>query len=350
MNSITPMHEKLVLMSSLPEGFYDLEISNILEIFPNPTLIYLSGDRESALFVSILLHGNEYSGLKSLQRVLLKYPHRLPKSLYIFIGNVKAARLSQRVLTGQEDFNRCWPGTDIEENPYTQLMQQVFDRVTRQPLFAAIDVHNNTGTNPHYACMTDVTQNNQYLAAMFNHIGLVFKQPKGVSTMAFDGICPAVTLECGKPGNEAGIQHAFELIDAMLHLDHFPQKPMAQQDQQLVISLATVKISPDITFEFHSSSDADLWFDAEFEHKNFTEMGVQDIFAYTRVEMPLIVYNQKGEEITDQILRQENGCIYLKKMFMPAMITADKDIVLQDCLCYLLEEYDANKEKPNNYI
>ena len=346
MNSLSPMNEALTLVTSLPEGFHDLEASKILEVFPSPTLIHLKGDREPALFVSILLHGNEYSGLKSIQRVLLKHLQRLPRSLYLFIGNVQAAQLGQRVLAGQQDFNRCWPGTDIEQNPYTQLMQQVIDRVTQQPLFAAIDVHNNTGTNPHYACMTDVTQDNQYLAAMFNHIGLVFKQPKGVSTMAFDGVCPAVTLECGKPGYEAGIQHAFELIDAMLHLDHFPEKPVAPHDQQLVISMATVNIAPNVTFEFNASSDADVWFDAEFELKNFTELGVHDIFAYTRVEKPLVVYNQEGEEITDQILRQKNGCIYLKKMFMPAMITADKDIVRQDCLCYLLEQYDASKDHP----
>lgn len=333
------MSYRLSIINHLPDGFFDAEISNIREVFAHPTLVQLAGDKAQTLFVSILLHGNEYSGLKSLQRLLKKYPQHLPRSLCFFVGNVEAAEANLRVLPDQIDFNRCWPGTDMEPNAATQMTQQVVDIVTRQPLFAAIDLHNNNGLNPHYACMTDVTDANQQLAAMFNHIALFFRMPRGVSTMAFNGICPALTLECGRPGDEFGIQHATELLDALLHLDHIPQRPVAAHDLQLVQSQVTLKIPEHVSFEFNLSAQADLIFDAGFERKNFTEIKTTDVFAYTRVERPLIMTNQQGEDVTDDVMRIENGRVYLNKIFMPAMIAMDEYVVRQDCLCYLMSDY-----------
>lgn len=333
--------DRLDYIEGVPDGFFDLSVENILTVFPNPTLLSLPGNKHDAVFVSILLHGNEYSGLLAAQRLLRQYPKGLPRSMYLFIGNVQAAAVGQRTLPGQTDFNRCWPGTELPPDPVIGLAQQVFERVTAGELFAAIDVHNNSGANPHYACMTDVTQANQHLAAMFNHIGLVFKRPRGVSTMAFDGVCPAVTIECGRPGDEAGVEHATEMLNALLNIDHLPQRPVAAHDLQLVQSLATLNIPDDVSFDFNLLAQADLTFDAGFERKNFTELKATDVFAHTRIARPLRITNQDGEDITDEIMRVENGKVYLNRPLMPAMITLNKAIVRQDCLCYLLADYHA---------
>ena len=252
---------------------------------------------------------------------------------------MQAAAENKRTLSAQTDFNRCWPGTEMKSNACTRLTQQVVDRVKQEGLFAAIDLHNNTGMNPHYACITDPTQVNQHLAAMFNHIALVFKRPKGVSTMAFDGVCPAATLECGKPGDEMGIRHGSEMIDALLHMDHFPERPVSPHDLQLVQSLATLNIPDHVSFDFNPAAQADLTFDEGFERKNFTEIKPTEVFAFTRVGKPLSISNQDGEDVTDQIMRVENGKVYLNKTLMPAMITLDKAIVRQDCLCYLMSDF-----------
>jgi succinylglutamate desuccinylase len=333
------MNATLTQMDEIPAGFFELETGHILDVFPTPTLLKLTGEKPAALFVSILLHGNEYSGLKAVQAILQKYHDHLPRSMYIFIGNVEAAARDLRTLPGKTDFNRCWPGTEMEPNAETVLTQQVIDIVSAGELFAALDIHNNTGANPHYACMTDVTRDNQHLAAMFNHIGLVFKRPKGVSTMAFNGLCPAVTLESGKPGDATGIHHASEMIDALLHMDHFPQREIAPHDLQLVQSLATLNIPDDVSFDFNLSAQADLTFEPGFERKNFTEIKPTDVFAITRVAKPLLITNQDGEDVGDEVMRIENGRVYLNKTLMPAMITLDKSIIRQDCLCYLLVDY-----------
>lgn len=336
------MNEQLSILEYLPVEFFSLSAINIRQIFPTPTLIRLKGEKTDPLFVSILLHGNEITGLRAMQSVLSRYASHLPRNLHLFIGNVAAAEANCRFLPTQIDYNRCWPGTEMEPNRMTGLMQQVFDEVTTTPLFAAIDIHNNTGTNPHYAGMTNVTQDNQHMAALFNHIGLVFKHPKGVSTMAFDNLCPALTLECGKPGDESGVLHAADFIDGLLHMDHLPQRPVAPHDLQLVRSMATLNIPDDVTFDFNLSAQADLTFEAGFERKNFTEVKTTEVFAHTRVSRPLAITNQDGEDVTDEILRIENGKVYLNKTMMPAMITLDKTIIRQDCLCYLMVDYHAH--------
>ena len=326
-------------VNELPEGFVDLQVENIMSMFPEPTIIQLQGDKPLPLFVSILLHGNEFSGLKAVQALIRHYQNHLPRSLYLFIGNVSATARGLRVIPGQTDYNRCWPGTEMPANNETRMMQEVIDRVTADGLFAAVDIHNNSGMNPHYACMTDVTQDNQHLAAMFNHIAVVFRRPKGVSTMSFDGICPAVTLECGRPGDEIGIKHATELLDALLHLDHFPEKAVASHDLQLVRSYVTVNVRDSVSIGFDVAERTDLVFDENLERWNFTEIPPDHIFALTRVEQPLIVTDQRGVDITSRVIRVEDGMVFLKRTLMPGMITTDEAIIRQDCLCYLMEDY-----------
>ena len=333
----------LTILNKLPDGFFDLDVENILTLFPKPTLIHLQGDKSLPLFMSILLHGNEYSGLKAAQVLLQKYTDHLPRSIYLFIGNVTAAAQGLRVIPEQTDYNRCWPGTEMQANDETQLMHEVYDQVTQNGLFAAIDVHNNSGFNPHYGCISDLTQANLHLAAMFNHIGLVIRQPKGLNTMAFDGFCPATTLECGRPGEVAGINHAVELLDALLHMDHFPQRPVAAHDIQLMESFARVKVPEEIEFEFDSNGKAELLFDADFERYNFSELKSHHVFAQSKSSKPLVISNHRGEDITDQIVRVEHGKVFLNKTLMPAMITTDEAIIRQDCLCYLLIDYQVDQ-------
>lgn len=217
------MIEQFDRLHGLPDGFFDITTANIRSLFPNPTLIQLDGEDKNFLFVSILLHGNEYSGLQVMQQVLAKYSTGLPRSILLFVGNVRAAEANLRHLPDQVDYNRCWPGTMMEPNPTTQMMRRIIEIAHGLPLFAAIDIHNNTGKNPHYACITDPNGRNQNLAARFNRIAMVYKH-KGVCTMAYDGICPAATLECGLPGDRAGIEQAGLLVEDMLTLDALPEE------------------------------------------------------------------------------------------------------------------------------
>ena len=338
---------RLNIINELPDAFLDISYRDIKKVFDQPTLVHLKGAKSPALFVSILLHGNEFSGLEIMQDIFKKYKadngYTLPRDLWLFLGNVDAAALGLRAIEGQIDFNRAWPGTPDPQTDTAKLIEKVFETINQDRLFAAIDLHNNTGQNPHYGCITDDREENRYLCAFFNHIGMVFKSPKGVSTMAFDRICPAITLECSTPGNKPAKEKAFALLDDLMHMDHFPTKPLAQHDLQLVKNSATVKINQNISFCFeddvNNNSDSDLTIVKNFDHHNFTMLEKGEIFAYTKVDKPLLVISPESKDITHEIIQNKNGNLSLKTAMMPAMITMDKSIVLQDCLCYLLEDY-----------
>ncbi|MCP4388111.1 MAG: peptidase M14 [Gammaproteobacteria bacterium] len=332
------MIEKFDRLHGLPDGFFDISTANIRSLFPNPTLIQLDGKDSSFLFISILLHGNEYTGLEVMQKVLADYAHDLPRSILLFVGNVRAAEANRRFLPGQVDYNRCWPGTDLEPSPTSGMMQRVVEIAHGLPLFAAIDIHNNTGKNPHYACITDPSIENQNLAARFNRVGMVFNH-YGVCTMAFNDICPAATLECGKPGDPEGITHARRFVEDMLALDELPHKQPTRHALHLVESHLTLNIPDNVSFDFDTDADVDLCFEPDFEDRNFTLFDPHQVFGYTRIERPLSITDTAGHDVTDDIMRVEAGKIYLNNTMMPAMITQDKLVVRQDCLCHLLQDY-----------
>ncbi|MGD2172510.1 MAG: peptidase M14, partial [Gammaproteobacteria bacterium] len=98
------MIEAFDRLHALPEGFFDISSANIRDLFPNPTLIHLEGRDPRHLFISILLHGNERTGLDVMQRLLAGQGDDLPCSILLFVGNVRAAEQNMRFLPGQVDY------------------------------------------------------------------------------------------------------------------------------------------------------------------------------------------------------------------------------------------------------
>ena len=94
----------LQILRALPDGFFTLAASDLHRHFRGPTMIHLDGERTPAVFVSILLHGNEDVGLKAIQQALSRYAGKsLPRELLLFIGNVEA----RDVYRGQADVVVC---------------------------------------------------------------------------------------------------------------------------------------------------------------------------------------------------------------------------------------------------
>ena len=81
------------------------------------------------------------------------------------------------------------------------MMREVVEQMRARGVFASVDIHNNTGINPHYGCVNRLEAPFLHLAALFSRIVVYFKRPLGVQSAAFAQLCPSVTVECGKPGN-----------------------------------------------------------------------------------------------------------------------------------------------------
>ena len=323
----------------LPDGLLDIAVESLAELLGGPTLMHLPGRRPEPLFVTVLAHGNESTGFYAVQSLLQKYRHReLPRALSIFIGNVTAASQGQRFLDGQTDYNRVWPGTDLRNTPEMQMMQQVVDSMRARKAFASIDVHNNTGINPHYGCINRVDNQFLHLAAQFSRTVVYFIRPLGVQSMAMSYVCPAVTIECGKPDHEYGMAHARDYIDACLHMSELPQHPVASHDVDLFHTVAVVKIPADVSFGFDGSA-LDLQLNGNLDHLNFRELPAGTELGRVRpgAAVELDVTDDNNQSVYDRYFTINDDALVTARPLMPSMLTLDETIIRQDCLGYLME-------------
>lgn len=328
----------LKIIDHYPDGFLDIDARHLHSILAQPTLMHLAGRQQPALFVAILLHGNEDTGLKAIQQVLKKYAEReLPRALSIFVGNVKAAREGLRRLDGQPDFNRIWPGTENDAPEQQAMADAVIYEMQQRGVFASIDIHNNTGLNPNYACVNTLDQRFLHLATLFSRIAVFFIRPKGTQSAAFAKLCPAIAIECSKPGNAEGIARAIDLVDACLHLTDFPVHPVAAHDLDLFHTIGLVKIPEHISFQF-GVGDVDLCLESSIDHLNFTEIPAGTCLGATRqTSVPLQVLDEVGNCVAERFFEVRNGQLLTRCNVVPAMLTLDERVIRQDCLCYLME-------------
>ncbi len=329
LNQITTLPNALLTVQSVRE---------LYKILPQPTLLHLEGQRKNPLFVSVLLHGNEDTGFFAIQKILQKYQHKtLPRSLSIFFGNIEAAKIGMRGLDGQPDYNRVWPGGfQYVETDEARLMSKVTEAIAARRPFASIDIHNNTGRNPHYGCINTLDNRFLQLTSLFSRTVVFFTTPKGVQSIAMAELCPSVTVECGQPHLPYGVEHAAEFVDAVLHLLEIPDHPVHEQDIDIYHTVARVKIPDNITFSF-SDDKVDIKLDPAIENYNFSELPIGAIFGSTAKNAGFDVLDDRDQNRTDDFFQNKQGKIKLAKPLMPAMITLDEQIIRQDCLCYLME-------------
>jgi succinylglutamate desuccinylase len=264
--------------------------------------------------------------------------------LSVFVGNVEAARIGVRRMEGQPDFNRVWPGAPDDGSAEYRMMKDVVNIMARRNVFSSIDLHNNTGLNPHYACINRLEHRFLHLALLFSRIVVYFTQPEGVQSEAFAALCPSVTVECGKPGVVSGMKHAAEFVEAALHLSEFPANAVQQQDVDLFHTVATVKVPEHMPFAV-GGQGAGLSFINDIDHLNFRELPPGTLLGKYLLdsEIPLTVASIDHIDVADRYFEIRQGQLLTRRPLMPAMLTRDERIIRQDCLCYLMERIDYNR-------
>ena len=325
--------------NSYPDELLTIAAEALHTLIPEPTLFHLPGKRQDPLFISVLLHGNETTGFLALQKLLIKYHNQeLPRALSFFLGNTEAARLGLRRIDNQPDYNRIWPGSELTDSKESKIAAQIIESMKARNVFASIDVHNNTGLNPHYACVTKLDNQFLQLANLFGRLVVYFTRPKGVQCDAFASLCPAVTLECGKPGQKHGVDHAFEYLDSCLHLSQLSDQPIPAQEIDIYHTVAQVNINKEISFSF-DSEQADLLLDKELERMNFTEIpsGTQLGQIFNHTSMPINAKDESGNIVTEKFFSVVDNSLRTNKSTMPSMLTLDERVIKQDCFCYLME-------------
>lgn len=336
----------------------EAEPGDLLALLGGPALLHLKAGLDGppkptgALFVSVLLHGNETSGWHAVRQLLRDFPTP-PRGLLLFIGNVAAAASGVRTLEGQQDFNRMW------RNP-AGLAREVLNYAATVPLLGVVDLHNNTGRNPHYAVLTDFTPGSLGLAALFGNTAVFIEEPATVLTRAFSPATPNVVLELGPVGDREAAVRAYEYLCGLLELQTIPEADPASI--RLYRALARVHLRPEARFGFQSQGSAafpadggieplaatapasqsptaecDLLLDDAMEASNFNRLPAGTRFGLAAGRPALQVLDNSHRDVTDRFFEVTGGHVVLKRPVVPAMYTTDPNVVRQDCLCYFME-------------
>lgn len=333
------MSAPLRTLERWPAGLEHVAAPELQQRLGGPTLIDVGGDAEPPLFVSVLLHGNETSGWDGLRRLIghaIAADRPLRRRLVVLIGNVAAAADGMRTLPGQQDFNRIWHGA---EGPEGELAAAIKQALSHRHLFAAVDLHNNTGQNPHYAVLTDLSRDNLGLAYLFDDKAVHVRQPDTVFTRWFAGRAPAVTLELGPVGDARCADRAYDYLARLLELNSIPDPDMARLS--VYRAQARVYVPDGVAFSFAGDGlDTPLVLTGGLEAVNFHRLPAGTEFAATALpaDRALQIRDVADAAVTDLYLRAHDGRLLLRQPVVPAMYTTDPMVVRQDCLCYFMTE------------
>jgi succinylglutamate desuccinylase len=323
-------------MHHIPDDFLNAKAEDLLDILKAPTLFHLEGVNPQPLFICTLLHGDETTGLYAIQRLLKKYRDKpLPRAISLFIGNIAAARENQRRLDNQDDYNRIWPGSYHSDSAEKDMMQNVTRIMRKKKPFASIDIHNNTGKNPHYGCINILNPHGLILASAFSDIAVYFTDPKGVQSSAFSDFCPSVVLECGQAGDRSGEDHALSYIENILQMDSLSSGD--SNNLMLYHTIARVTVPKTVSI---GDSTKDICLNPLLEEKNFHQILPGTEFAsINSTKDPLIIVNSEShEDITGEYMELKDNRILFKKPITLSMFTTNERAIRQDCVCYLMEE------------
>lgn len=310
----------------------------IRSVFPRPALIRLEGRRPEPVFIAVMQHGDETVGLDVLKRLQAwMATHPLPRTLWIFVGNVEAAEAGKRRLSPETDFNRLWAGG---ATPLHAMAGEIKAELAAAKPFAAIDFHNNTGANPHYTLVHGLGPEDRHLASLFSPNAILTLTPPAMMSLAMRKLCPSVTAECGQAKDPQGGEAGFDFLMAALHLDRWH----SEEDRELRLYEITgrVEVKADAAIGFEAGTDADLELPASLEKWNFFERPAGSVFArLPRGYCPLSVIDEAGTDLTARFLSVEGDRVVLKRDVTPVMLTTSVAAIRDDCLCYFMEVPEA---------
>jgi len=323
-------------MSHIPEALLSAKTEELADILGAPTLFHLNGINKQPLFICTLLHGDETTGFYAIQRLLKKHKNKpLPRAISIFIGNIAAAKQNQRRLDSQDDYNRIWPGSHHSDSAEKDMMQTITHIMEKKKPFASIDIHNNTGKNPHYGCINILNPHGLVLASKFSDIAVYFTDPKGVQSSAFADFCPSIVLECGQASDQSGEDHALAYLETILQLDDLSSHN--RNHLKLYHTIARVTIPKTVSVGEHTD---DLVLNTQLEEKNFHQIqpGTEFASINTNKEKLIIVNSESHEDITDEYIERQGTKLLFIKPITLAMFTCNEKAIRQDCVCYFMEE------------
>jgi len=220
------------------------------------------------------------------------------------------------------------------------MAHEILSIMKRRGIFASVDLHNNTGLNPHYACISQMDPRHMNLALLFRRTVVFFTKPHNTQSVVFSEFVPSVTLECGLSEALYGVDPVVNFLDDCLHLSEVSSHSVAPEDIDLYETYSRLALSPRTPFAFAhepEAKDASVVFRSDLDALNFSELDPGTLFGWVRGDAQLLVQDPDGDPFDGKVLDYAGGEIRTAERLIPSMFTLDKKVILQDCLGYMMK-------------
>lgn len=325
----------------IPSNFFQITPLGVEKEFKGPSIFHIRGREERPYIISTLLHGNETTGFFALQKFLEKYwdsETMLPRSLVIVLGNPKAASKSKRHLDDQPDFNRIWSKGNTE---WHELAADLLQKIEELNPIGCIDIHNTSGDNPKYACVSQKDPLTLKLASLFHSPIIYVTEPSEVFMMATSKYCPSVTLECGKPGDKDALNSVVEYLTELIETtpEHLPE-----YKGDVFKTVARMKIPEGVWIDFTGKHDPEVNFSfiPQIEKLNFNTVPKGQVLAKVNSPNLIRVLDNNDNDIAGEYFETVEEQLVFKREAFPSMFSTSIEVVKSDVLGYLMEKIDIN--------
>lgn len=323
-------HQMLQLFDTVPEAFFTTDPRELGRVFSGPTLLRIEGQSTNrrTVFVSTLLHGNETTGIRVLQKILRGA--RPDGPLWILIGNISAASAGVRSLAGQDDFNRVWRGEGLAAHPWAA---ELLAQVRQFPPLLALDIHNTTGRSIPYSAVSYLNAEHLFLASQFSKTVVHYQEPATTLSSALGAEIPNAVLEAGLSDTPEAEDAVEQYLRRVLTWTSLGTTSLADPQVRLLESHARIFVTGDFGF---GGDEHELNLPLDLDLRNFLACPPGQDWGRFRKPGLLRVVNTKGHDVTQDYFSFEHGVIRNVVDFVPSLLTQQIEAVRKDCLGYVM--------------
>jgi hypothetical protein len=311
-----------------------------LESLGAPAVVRVAGrDRSRCRGVSVLLHGDEPSGLVALHAYLQS--GAVPATdVVATIGAVDAARaappFSHRFLPDRRDLNRCFPGGDGDVD--ARLARDIHGALSARGPELVVDLHNNSGKNPCYGVVHGLDDARLRVVGLFSNLVMHADRHLGTLNDAFAGNTTSLTIECGQSQDEAAHAHATDRLARLLAVDDLASLPVPSFE--VFTGNLRVRVRDDVTLAFgvRALAGQDLTLLPDLDRFNFKTLprGTPVGFVGPKKKWPFLALDDDGRDVSPDLFALDGELLVAAADLVPAMLTTSVRAVRADCLTYLV--------------
>ena len=331
-------------MDRVDPAIVDGTVEDFLKVLQGPTAFFLQGMQQDRCRAMVtLLHGNEPSGVKALQRWLRSGATPVVNVVCI-VASIEAALLapsfSHRVAPGKRDLNRCFraPFDDSQG----EVAEQILEVLTNAKPEAVVDIHNTSGSGPGFGVAVSSDEQHQALVSLFSDVLVTNDLRIGALMEIADHLCPTATIECGGRMDREADELAWRGLQAFMNMPEIFSRGAGGVDVKIVQNPVRLELAADCSLAYANgrSANYDLVLLPGIERLNYgavaeaTHLGWvgergQDIFR---------AVDHDGNSIVDELITIDGDELYTARALKLFMVTNDPQIAKMDCLLYAARE------------